>query len=83
MQSNNNTDETVNKTTKKGAKSKTNSYMRGILGILMAFVIVSIAYSVVTIFQGTKGWGPKIWIAPEAIFAFLTIGYAFWKSFNK
>lgn len=52
---------------------------RGIIGIGLAFVIVSIAYSSVVIWTGTDGLLPKVMLAPQLAFAVILLGVAFAK----
>ena len=72
-------EETAEKKTPSKAKVTGWKRFRGIIGIGLAFVIVSIAYSSVVIWTGTEGLLPKIMLAPQAIFALVLLGVAFAK----
>lgn len=69
------------KATKKNEKAPVSPWrkFRAIIGIGLALVVVSIAYSVVVILLGTEGLLPKIMLAPQAIFALIVLGVAFAK----
>jgi hypothetical protein len=49
----------------------------GYWGILMAFVVLSIAYSTYVVAFGTIGLTPKLMLAPQAIFAAVVLLYKF------
>jgi len=73
---------TVEKAVAKVEKSSDKGFMFGILGIAIALVIVSIAYSTAVILLGTKGITPKIMLAPQALFGVVVLGMAFSKIFK-
>lgn len=52
----------------------------GIFGILMLFVIASIAYSTYMVALGTQGLVPKIMLVPQVTFAVIVALYKFSKS---
>lgn len=73
-------------TTKKQSKSKTkfyqNAYVRGIIGIVVALVAVSVAYAVGRVYLGDEDPISRLMIAPAALGVFAVILVAFWKIFK-
>ncbi len=74
----NNSSEDSNKSTEK----MPNGLGRGIMGIVLALVVVSIAYSSTFILLATDETVPHYMIVPQAIFAIGVLGYAFYKIFK-
>lgn len=57
-------------------------FVLGILGLALFLVFVSIAYSVVVIWMGTKGLTPRVMTAPIILFDLVLAGIAFSKIFK-
>lgn len=77
-----NTKVKTKKSEKISVKNSDRGFMFGILGIAIALVIVSIAYSTAVILLGTKGLTPKIMLAPQVAFGVIVLGMAFSKIFK-
>lgn len=56
-----------------------NPYVRGILGIVIAVVIVSIFYSVFRVYFGDEDLLSRLMITPAAVFGLSVVVVAFWK----
>lgn len=72
--------------TKKQSKNKTkwyqNSFVRGIIGIVVALVTVSVAYSIGRVYLGDEDPISRLMITPAALGVLTVIGVAFWKIFK-
>jgi hypothetical protein len=60
-------------------KTKKPRDFSGIVGLLLLFVVASIAYSTSVIVMGTTGPIPLIMVAPQALFALYTLVKRFTK----
>lgn len=80
--SNKSTEATVEKAVKKQKNGKTDGFKAGIMGLGMALVVVSIAYSCTVIYYGTEGLVSRIMLAPQFVFGLGCLGYAFSKTFK-
>lgn len=65
------------KLTKAEKKLAREQFLRGIMGIGLLFVVVSIAYSTAVIFIGVDSLASKIALLPQVIFALYTLYKAF------
>lgn len=65
------------KLTKADKKLAREQFLRGIMGIGLLFVVVSIAYSTAVIFIGVDSIASKIALLPQVIFALYTLYKAF------
>lgn len=54
--------------------------LQGVWGILVLFVIASIAYSTYMVALGTQGLTPKVMLIPQTAFAVIVALYKFSKS---
>ncbi len=72
----------VKKVTKKQQKLNREQQMRGILGIGLLFVVVSITYSTYVIFNGVDSSASRLLLAPQVFFALYTLFKAFSKIYK-
>ena len=70
------------KVTKTQKKFEREQQLRGILGIGLLFVVVSIIYSTYIIFNGISSTASKVMIIPQATFAVLILYKAFSKIYK-
>lgn len=70
------------KTTKIEKKLNHEQQMRGILGIGLLFVVVSIIYSTYVIFNGVSSTASRVMLIPQVVFAALTLFKAFSKIYK-
>lgn len=79
-------DASTESNTKKQSKNKTkwyqNSFVRGIIGIVVALVTVSVAYSIGRVYLGDEDPISRLMITPAALGVLTVIGVAFWKIFK-
>lgn len=79
-------DASTESNTKKQSKNKSkwyqNSFVRGIIGIVVALVTVSVAYSVGRVYLGDEDPISRLMITPAALGVLTVIGVAFWKIFK-
>lgn len=73
------TDSKTSKQRKSSQKWYQNSIMRGIIGIVVALVTVSVAYSVGRVYLGDEDPISRLMIAPAASAVVVVLGVAFWK----
>jgi len=66
-------------TNTKAPKIKKARNYNGIIGVLLLFVVASIAYTTTVIAMGTEGYVPLILAAPQAIFGVVVL----FKQFTK
>ncbi len=57
----------------KPKKSKTSNLKQSTIGVLLLFVVASIAYSTAVIAMGTEGYLPLILCVPQAVFAVVVL----------
>lgn len=55
------------------AKKNKKPVMQSIIGVLLLFVVASIAYSTTVIVMGTEGYIPLLLVAPQSIFAVIVL----------
>jgi len=81
-----NSDSSTDTVTKKHNKNKQNwyqgSFMRGIIGIVVALVTVSVAYAVGRVYLGDEEPISRLMITPAAAFVVFILSVAFWKIFK-
>ncbi len=70
------------KLTKIEKKAIREQNMRGILGIGLLFVVVSITYSTYVIFNGVSSTASRVMLVPQVVFALLTLFKAFSKIYK-
>lgn len=51
----------------------------GVAGILLLFVVVSIAYANYVVYFGTEGWLPKLMLIPSTVFVGVFLFYKAYK----
>ena len=80
------TEETSGSSSKKHSKNTLKWYqhsiMRGIIGIVVALVTVSVAYSVGRVYLGDEDPISRLMITPAALAVLTVLGVAFWKIFK-
>ena len=76
------TDSKSSKQRKSSQKWYQSSTMRGIIGIVVALVTVSVAYSVGRVYLGDEDPISRLMIAPAAAFVLAMVLAAFWKIFK-
>lgn len=70
------------KPTKEEQKARRDQQSRGILGIGLLFVVVSITYSSYVIFNGVDSNASRIMLIPQVVFALYTLCKAFSKIYK-
>lgn len=70
------------KAQKEQKKAVREQHKRGILGLGLLFVIVSIAYSSYVIFNGVHSTASRVMLVPQVVFALLTLIKAFSKIYK-
>lgn len=63
----------MSKTTKEKATKPIKNYQNAIIGVLQLLVVASIAYSSAVIIMGVDGYIAKALIAPQVIYAAVTL----------
>jgi hypothetical protein len=70
------------KLTKDVKKARREQNVRGILGIGLLFVVVSITYSTYVIYNGVSSTASRVMLVPQVVFALLTLFKAFSKIYK-
>lgn len=74
---------TSEKSNKSNKTKNAKKFWFGILGIGIAIVFASMAYSCGVVGFGTTTLTPKLFLLPQVIFMVLSTGYIFYKAFSN